>query len=240
MRETKAFFIYYSKIVSKDKITLFWSILFPLALGLLSYLPQQESFNTINEKSAYLYIFWAFTTVIIFINGIGSQTSVIRQQGLLRTFFSISGKKFPFLLSIIFSQILVAFFAIVISTITLGSIMGIISLTLLLNMIIYLALIIPLAPAFLIIAYIPVRAESLMTIVNILTIALFFIASNTSNNFGGLEWVNPIYYFKELSLYISNIVTNTSLFIYLIYLLYLAIGIFCLFKLDINSKTQRT
>src|SRR5699024_1452268 len=109
--------------------------------------------------------------------------------------------------------ILVAFFAIVISTITLGSIMGIISLTLLLNMIIYLALIIPLAPAFLIIAYIPVRAESLMTIVNILTIALFFIASNTSNNFGGLEWVNPIYYFKELSLYISNIVTNTSLFI---------------------------
>lgn len=86
MRETKAFFIYYSKIVSKDKITLFWSILFPLALGLLSYLPQQESFNTINEKSAYLYIFWAFTTVIIFINGIGAQTSVIRQQGLLRTF----------------------------------------------------------------------------------------------------------------------------------------------------------
>lgn len=118
--------------------------------------------------------------------------------------------------------------------------MGIISLTLLLNMIIYLALIIPLAPAFLIIAYIPVRAESLMTIVNILTIALFFIASNTSNNFGGLEWINPIYYFRELSLYISNIVNNTSLFIYLIYLLYLAIGVFCLFKLDINSKTQRT
>lgn len=240
MRETRAFLIYYLKIVSKDKITLFWSVLFPLVLGLLSYLPQQEHFNTINEKASYLYIFWAFTTVIIFINGIGAQTSVIRQQGLLRTFFSISGKKYPFLLSIIFSQVLMASFAIVISTITFGSIMGIVSLNLFLNMISYLILITPLAPTFLIIAYVPLRADSLMTIVNILTIALFFIASNTSNNFGGLEWINPIYYFRELSLYISNIVTNTSLLIYSIYLLYLVVGIFCIFKLDINSKTQRT
>ncbi|MCR1872720.1 hypothetical protein NSA33_06035 [Mammaliicoccus lentus] len=240
MKQTVAFLIYYIKIISKDKITLLWSILFPLVLALLSYLPQKDNFGTLNEKIMYLSIFWSFTLIMIFINGIGAQTSVIRQHGLLKTFYSISGKKYPFLLSIIISQIIMGIIAVTINTVVLGGIMNIISLKLFTNMLLYMIFVIPLTPAFLIIAFVPVKSESLSTIINITTIILFFITGNTSNNFNGLEWINPVYFFMKLSLFISGIHTTAWFPIVVIFPLYLIIGSICLFKLDINSKIQRT
>ncbi|WP_278926020.1 hypothetical protein [Staphylococcus auricularis] len=240
MRQTLAFFNYYVKMLSKDKISLFWTILFPLVLSLITYLPFQNQFETNTQKLEFLYVYWAFSIVMIFVNGVGSYFATIRQHVLLKTFFSISGKKHPFVLSIIIAQLIVGLISLTLLTVVMGFILDVFSLRIFINMLLYFIAIVPLAPAFLIIAFIPVKAESVSTILNIITIVLFILTANSSNQFGGFEWLNPLYYFRELSLVIGQIHTHPLLPILSAYAVYLIIGLFSLLKLDINSKVQRT
>ncbi|MDT0700354.1 hypothetical protein [Staphylococcus chromogenes] len=239
MRQTIAFFKYYFGLMIKDKVTLIWSVFFPLIIALMGYFPQQGHFDTTLEKQTYIYVFWSFALTMIFINGIGTQFATIRQYGLLKSFYSLSGKKYPFIVATILAQLILGIATISIITIVLGTLMKVLTLNLLANLIIYSLLIIPLAPAFLIISFLPIKAESLVTISSILAIIMFFIAGNTNNNFGGLEWINPVYFFREISLMFSNNISNISLLV-IVYLIYVALGLFSVLKVNINSKTNRT
>ena len=84
MRQTLAFFNYYVKMLSKDKISLFWTILFPLVLSLITYLPLQNQFETNTQKLEFLYVYWAFSIVMIFVNGVGSYFATIRQTRFIK------------------------------------------------------------------------------------------------------------------------------------------------------------
>lgn len=239
MRQTYAFFKYYFSLMVKDKVTLIWSVSFPLIIALMGYFPQQDRFNHLLDKQTYLFVFWAFALNMIFINGIGTQFATIRQHGLLKTFYSLSGKKSPFIIAIIVAQLILGIGTISLMTIVLGLLMNIFSLELLIHLMIYSMIIIPIAPAFLVISFIPIKAESLTTIVSILTIVMFFIAGNTSNDFFGVEWVNPVYFFRQISLLLTSHSVNLTLFS-VVYMIYIAISIFSVFKVNINSKTNRT
>ncbi|MGK4878343.1 hypothetical protein ACSMDP_08380 [Staphylococcus pseudintermedius] len=239
MRQMYAFFKYYFGLMIKDKVTMIWSVFFPLIIALMGYFPQQDSFSNILDKQTYIYVFWAFALNMIFINGIGTQFATIRQYGLLKTFYSLSGKKYPFIIAIVVAQLILGIGTISLITIVLGLFMKILSLDLLVHLMIYSILIIPIAPAFLAISFIPIRAESLTTIASILTIVMFFIAGNTSNNFFGIEWANSVYFFRQMSLLLTSKSVNIVLFS-ITYILYIIVSVYSVLKVNINSKTNRT
>ncbi|MBI5975780.1 hypothetical protein [Staphylococcus canis] len=239
MRQTIAFFTYYMKMLMKDKITLMWNVLFPLVLALMGVFSQNVHHMSLTDKQSYIFMFWAFAIVMIYINGIGTQFATIRQHGLLKSFYSLSGKKLPFLIAIILSQIVVGVTTIALLAIVLGTYLDILSFKLLLQLLLYGIIIIPLAPAFLFIAFLPVKSESLTTITSILAIIMFFIAGSTNNRFLGLEWLNPVYFFRKLALGLSNFSIN-DVSIIAVYIIYIIIGIMSLVKIDINSKSSRT
>ncbi|WP_206168719.1 hypothetical protein, partial [Staphylococcus lutrae] len=223
--------------------TMIWTIVLPIILAIISYYPNGSSSYTEIEKQYLIVSFWAFIVAITFINGIGMQISRIREDGLLKTFVMITGQKFPFILAIILSQCLLSLISILVFNLTVGSLLHVLTTKLIFTTLIFIVLCVPISFFFLVLAFIPVKVDTLTTIVNILTIFLFYINSRTDNQFYGLEWLNPLYLFNEIS---RNLLSydNFISFVHLItplffYVLYIVIGLLCMKYININSKTMR-
>nr|WP_263313840.1 hypothetical protein [Mammaliicoccus sp. Marseille-Q6498] len=236
MRQIISFFKFNFKTITKDKITFAWTLFFPIFLILINLPVYQESIKSLDDKHMLLGTFWSFMTILILLNGMAVEIGNIRELGALKSYVMLAGSKYPFIIGIMLTQILIIFFSIEVVTILLSLLLHIFSLKLLLYAHIYTILIVPVSIIFLVVTLLPFKASSVATISTIISIALFYYLDSS---LFGLEWINPLYFLKELGLFIINDFSHFSMMILFIYLLYFVIGFIALVKLDINSKTIR-
>ncbi len=102
MRVVIAYYKLNLKMLRNEIFTLIWSLLLPVIFLILN-------FNKIH--SFYdLRFFWAFIILSCFIYGIGVHAAKLRNEGLLKTYFSIKESRYEFFFSNILTQITLIFF----------------------------------------------------------------------------------------------------------------------------------
>ncbi|MEB7065631.1 hypothetical protein NEM27_03035 [Mammaliicoccus sciuri] len=236
MNQLNSFLVFNLKSMLKDRITLVWTLIFPILLIIINFSVYQNSVKTIEDKEILLVQFWSFMTIMILLNGIAVEIANIREVGALKSYVMLAGSKYPFILAILVSQILILSISITVISIIFMILFKLFSLKILLYAFIYILLIIPISFIFLVVTSLPFKASSIATISTILSIALFYIVNM---QLFGLEWINPLHFLYKLGELIVLGFNHFSMMIPIIYVLYVVIGLYALLKLDINSKIIR-
>ncbi|MGY0684435.1 hypothetical protein ACW7DJ_07320 [Mammaliicoccus sciuri] len=236
MNQLNSFLIFNLKSILKDRITLVWTLIFPILLIIINFSIYQNSVKTIEDKEILLVQFWSFMTIMVLLNGIAVEIANIREIGALKSYVMLAGSKYPFILAILVSQILILSISITVISIIFMILFKLFSLKILLYAFIYILLIIPISFVFLVVTSLPYKASSIATISTILSIALFYIVNM---QLFGLEWINPLHFLYKLGELIVLGFNHFSMMIPIIYVLYVVIGLYALIKLDINSKIIR-
>lgn len=236
MNQLNSFLVFNLKSMLKDRITLVWTLIFPILLIIINFSVYQNSVKTIEDKEILLVQFWSFMTIMILLNGIAVEIANIREVGALKSYVMLAGSKYPFILAILVSQILILFISITVISIIFMILFKLFSLKILLYAFIYILLIVPISFIFLVVTSLPFKASSIATISTILSIALFYIVNM---QLFGLEWINPLHFLYKLGELIVLGFNHFSIIIPIIYVLYVVIGLYALIKLDINSKIIR-
>lgn len=236
MNQLNSFLVFNLKSMLKDRITLVWTLIFPILLIIINFSIYQNSVKTIEDKEILLVQFWSFMTIMILLNGIAVEIANIREVGALKSYVMLAGSKYPFILAILVSQILILFISITVISIIFMILFKLFSLKILLYAFIYILLIVPISFIFLVVTSLPFKASSIATISTILSIALFYIVNI---QLFGLEWINPLHFLYKLGELIVLGFNHFSMIIPIIYVLYVVIGLYALLKLDINSKIIR-
>ncbi|WP_436862723.1 hypothetical protein [Mammaliicoccus sciuri] len=236
MNQLNSFLVFNLKSILKDRITLVWTLIFPILMIIINFSVYQNSVKTIEDNEILLVQFWSFMTILILLNGIAVEIANIREVGALKSYVMLAGSKYPFILAILVSQILILFISITVISIIFMILFKLFSLKILLYAFIYILLIIPISFIFLVVTSLPFKASSIATISTILSIALFYIVNM---QLFGLEWINPLHFLYKLGELIVLGFNHFSMMIPIIYVLYVVIGLYALLKLDINSKIIR-
>lgn len=236
MNQLNSFLVFNLKSILKDRITLVWTLIFPILMIIINFSVYQNSVKTIEDKEILLVQFWSFMTILILLNGIAVEIANIREVGALKSYVMLAGSKYPFILAILVSQILILSISISVISILFMALFKLFSLKILLYAFIYILLIIPISFIFLVVTSLPFKASSIATISTILSIALFYIVNI---QLFGLEWINPLHFLYKLGELIVLGFNHFSMMIPIIYVLYVVIGLYALIKLDINSKIIR-
>ncbi len=236
MNQLNSFLIFNLKSILKDRITLVWTLIFPILMIIINFSVYQNSVKTIEDKEILLVQFWSFMTIMILLNGIAVEIANIREVGALKSYVMLAGSKYPFILAILVSQILILSISISVISILFMALFKLFSLKILLYAFIYILLIIPISFIFLVVTSLPFKASSIATISTILSIALFYIVNM---QLFGLEWINPLHFLYKLGELIVLGFNHFSMMIPIIYIFYVIIGLYALLKLDINSKIIR-
>lgn len=236
MNQLNSFLVFNLKSILKDRITLVWTLIFPILMIIINFSVYQNSVKTIEDKEILLVQFWSFMTILILLNGIAVEIANIREVGALKSYVMLAGSKYPFILAILVSQILILSISISVISILFMALFKLFSLKILLYAFIYILLIIPISFIFLVVTSLPFKASSIATISTILSIALFYIVNM---QLFGLEWINPLHFLYKLGELIVLGFNHFSMIIPIIYVLYVVIGLYALIKLDINSKIIR-
>ncbi|MCJ0913378.1 MULTISPECIES: hypothetical protein [Mammaliicoccus] len=236
MNPLNSFLVFNLKSILKDRITLVWTLIFPILMIIINFSVYQNSVKTIEDKEILLVQFWSFMTILILLNGIAVEIANIREVGALKSYVMLAGSKYPFILAILVSQILILSISISVISILFMALFKLFSLKILLYAFIYILLIIPISFIFLVVTSLPFKASSIATISTILSIALFYIVNM---QLFGLEWINPLHFLYKLGELIVLGFNHFSMMIPIIYVLYVVIGLYALIKLDINSKIIR-
>ncbi|RIO04480.1 hypothetical protein [Mammaliicoccus sciuri] len=236
MNQLNSFLIFNLKSILNDRITLVWTLIFPILMIIINFSVYQNSVKTIEDKEILLVQFWSFMTIMILLNGIAVEIANIREVGALKSYVMLAGSKYPFILAILVSQILILSISISVISILFMALFKLFSLKILLYAFIYILLIIPISFIFLVVTSLPFKASSIATISTILSIALFYIVNM---QLFGLEWINPLHFLYKLGELIVLGFNHFSMMIPIIYIFYVVIGLYALLKLDINSKIIR-
>lgn len=236
MNQLNSFLVFNLKSILKDRITLVWTLIFPILMIIINFSVYQNSVKTIEDKEILLVQFWSFMTILILLNGIAVEIANIREVGALKSYVMLAGSKYPFILAILVSQILILSISISVISILFMALFKLFSLKILLYAFIYILLIIPISFIFLVVTSLPFKASSIATISTILSIALFYIVNM---QLFGLEWINPLHFLYKLGELIVLGFNHFSMMIPIIYIFYVVIGLYALLKLDINSKIIR-
>ncbi|MDT0695536.1 hypothetical protein [Mammaliicoccus sciuri] len=236
MNQLNSFLIFNLKSILKDRITLVWTLIFPILMIIINFSVYQNSVKTIEDKEILLVQFWSFMTIMILLNGIAVEIANIREVGALKSYVMLAGSKYPFILAILVSQILILSISISVISILFMALFKLFSLKILLYASIYILLIIPISFIFLVVTSLPFKASTIATISTILSIALFYIVNM---QLFGLEWINPLHFLYKLGELIVLGFNHFSMMIPIIYIFYVVIGLYALLKLDINSKIIR-
>ena len=236
MNQLNSVLVFNLKSILKDRITLVWTLIFPILMIIINFSVYQNSVKTIEDKEILLVQFWSFMTILILLNGIAVEIANIREVGALKSYVMLAGSKYPFILAILVSQILILSISISVISILFMALFKLFSLKILLYAFIYILLIIPISFIFLVVTSLPFKASSIATISTILSIALFYIVNM---QLFGLEWINPLHFLYKLGELIVLGFNHFSMIIPIIYVLYVVIGLYALLKLDINSKIIR-
>lgn len=98
------------KSLFKDKIPFIWSILLPLIMLIISL-------NNVQHEKDITY-WWVYMILCSYIYGVGVYALELKEEGCLRTIFSISNSSIVFFLGNLLTQIIFSFISISIFNIT--------------------------------------------------------------------------------------------------------------------------
>lgn len=98
MNQIMAYFIYNIKMLSKDKLPIFWSVILPSVFLILN------KDNISGEQD--LRFWWGYIIITSYIFGIGLYALTLKESGVLKTSFSISDKPMFFFLGNLLTQII--------------------------------------------------------------------------------------------------------------------------------------
>ncbi len=211
------------KSLLKDKISFIWSIFFPLIIFYLNY-------KNINQ--AQLVYWWEYMIICSFVYGIGIYIVELRENGCLKTYFSIKNSKTLFFLGNLFTQIIFCIISLEIFNAIIATLKGYNFIIISSISFLLIILSIPLAFASLLLSLpCKISSQSVKTIFTILTTLLLFGSKNI--------YINKL---SILSLYykIINDTNRISILIYIILSAFsILIGINSLSKLTVVSEEKR-
>lgn len=213
------------KSLIKDKIPFVWSVLLPLIMLVINT-------NNIQHEKDITY-WWIYMILCSYIYGIGIYALELKEEGCLRTIFSIDNSSINFFLGNLLTQIIFSFISIGVFNIVVIIIKEF-SLT---KITLYTIECIILCLPFAFLGYgltllKTVHVNSIRTIFTILIFGMFMLMNTNLS----INLYNPIYY-------ISDFITNNnakSIIFYIIFtLIAVVIGTIGIFYFDPNSNERR-
>lgn len=225
LNKISAYVILNVKSLLKDKIPFIWSILLPLIM----YVLNREQIY----KESDLTYWWIYMILCSYIYGVGLYALELKEDGSLRTIFSIDNSPVNFFLGnlmtqIVFCIISVSLFNLVVIWEKKFSFFVITAYSLI-------AIILCIPCAFLGFGFTLIRkvhANTIKTIFSILIFGMFMLLNTTSN----LNKYNPMFY-------ISKILIDQSLYNIILYaaasICSIVLGIIGILKFNPNSNERR-
>jgi ABC-2 type transport system permease protein len=233
------------KTIFSDLVPLLW----PIALPILSAVVFQKTvIKTIDSTDAlvsYFSWFWIFIIIATFTYGVGLHLARLREYGLLKTYILISGNKLIFIFGTLAVQSILAFVSLMLFSITMLIVYDITYYWFLVIPIILLIISIPFGLATIFIASLPIKQNTLNTLVSIVLYPLFFLAANSnSGNITFLDMLNPFLSYHVLADNLYILIAKSNLdslnLLPLTYLLgYLILGVLSAKKINLLSRVER-
>ncbi|MDT2292554.1 hypothetical protein P7H15_06010 [Paenibacillus larvae] len=249
----KEYFRLYTKITLTNKVGFLWYLVFPLVAFVVYHYDWINSKPDIQSFYVQTSMFIAY---IIFVMSIDVTTSLIamRETGFLKMFKFVSGSKSAMIMGKILNQLAFLLLATLIFSVITGLMMlddlkdaGIFVICSLFSS---LFASIPVTFFLLILLLIPIKQESLVTILNILLFALFFITAKSLSHSASwgilLLYLNPLELIRSLTFLVTEIITGNSFHNFGLLSIgtagsaYFILGLFSLKWMKITSPTQRT
>lgn len=254
MKIIREYNILFTKMMLNNKIGFVWYLVFPLVVFFVynyNFFIEKPSDDSFYIQSSF------FLSYIVFTMSIEVATTLIamRENGFLKTFTFISGNKYSIIIGKASTQLLFLvtaslIFSFTTSVFVLDSIDKIL-LYILSTFISTLIGAVSLSLFFLILMLVPIRQESLITILNISMLVLFFITvRGFSHSFSWgvfLLYLNPLELVRSVAIFITSLMAKEiSLPNFPVYLIissvisYIVVGLISLKFIKVNSKTTRT
>lgn len=248
------YFRLFTIIMLNNKVGFVWYLIFPLVAffgfnyAWITTKPDLETFH-LNSSLFLSYITFAMSMDVT------TNLIAMRENGFLKMFKFVSGSKYAIALGKLFNQMVF----LLLSVFLFSCITGIVFLNSVSDFTIY--LLISLIACFvgallvslfsLILMLLPIKQESLTTILNMLLFTLFFLSANgfsSANLQYGfiLVFINPLDYIRNLTFLTGDLLGIIhfehlgALYIILIGVAYLFIGLIGLKNFNIVSRTSRT
>ncbi len=185
-----AYVILNTKSLLKDKIPFIWSIMLPLIMFI---------FN-INEivYTENLAFWWVYMVLCSYVYGVGVYALELKEEGCLRTIFSINNSSVDFFIGNVFTQIIFSFLSILLFNLLVICFKDFSFLRLMLYGSKTIILCLPFAfLSYCLTLFKKIHANTIRTIFTILIFAMFMLISTETP----LNQYNPMYY---VSLFIIN------------------------------------
>ncbi len=212
-------------MILKEKLPFIWSTLLPI----IFLIANGQAVTDV----MHLNFFWSFIIMSSYVFGVGLHAVRLREQGLLKTYFSINQSRTQFFVANILTQITFAFF----SVLTLNLVATVIyKLNFFLSMFYSMILIVMALPiAFLSINLTMIKKSTFNTVNTVVTI-IFFISLMLINMTGVFNYLNPLLYTSKL----LAIGTHIDILIYVFSsIVFILSGLFCIKKYEVNSIMRR-
>ncbi|WP_017812659.1 hypothetical protein [Paenibacillus shenyangensis] len=242
----------FTKMLISNKFSLGWYLLFP---NIIFFFTHYNWLSSPPDPEVFYLHTSVFTAYIIFLLSIDAPLNLIRlrENGALKVFKFISGSKY----SIILSQLITQFIAMVIAMLLFAVLAGGLILPHWSDILLFMAVLMLActiaAPAlslfFTWLLLLRVKQESLFTMVSILLLLFFLISAN---NFALPGWagmlillINPLEVVRQIMYMLSNGLIHTSmpvhdqLLIFIILFFYILIGILSMRAIRVTSSTGR-
>lgn len=241
------------KMTISNKITFFWSLFLPIVIFLMSRYPWIWNPPSLDEFYFQVSVFIAY---IVFILSIDATIQLIRlrENGSMKVFKFISGSKYTVIWAQIFNQLLTLIAASFLFSTFIGVLFIHQPIAIILFILISISVCIVIAPVlclfFLWLMILPIKQESLVTVLNILLLVLFLISANNlplPTSLGTITfWINPLEVVREAVFWLTNYIAGTSITTHSLLVtvsilcIYAVIGICSIRMIPIVSQTQRT
>lgn len=237
MRKIYGFVVLYLKMLFLEKISLVWSIIFPLIIALV--VTRNMSINTEERLLEVISMFWAYIIIISLLNGVGLQLARLREDNLLKTYTLIAGSKIPIVLGTIITQVCFIVVCIIVFNIGISLLSSAHLIAIIWVPILATFLLIPFSMMSILLAIFPIQTKNISTLLNIGVSILFIMSINGSLPFNSYFLaINPMYLVSSIcqSLINGEMISIAALSVVIIQLI---IGIIAINKLSLVSNIQR-
>lgn len=244
------FLILHLKTLKDEKIAVVWSLFIPLLLSFTfrqSYLIEPPSRE---EALFYLSCFWAYIIYGSYLNGVGVTLARYREYGYMKTYILLSGGKWPVMVGLALSRVALALVSLLIFTLVMSFFYHLnVALFLTNSLIGFLFISPPLLCLVLVIPILPFNLPNLVTILNILFFPLTYLAFNrpVTNHYmiEFLFMLNPLDYALHAYLFLDHLLFQgmfpaSPYILGIITMIYMILGLCCVKKVNIASRTLRT
>lgn len=242
-------FLAFAKALIDEKIALTWSLIIPLIIFLSMNYSWFSKKPDLDTAIYYFAGFWAFTVVIIILNGVGLKLSEFRESGFLKSLVFICGSKTPIILGLLLSQIVLGFVSLFLFNLTLCVIFD--YPFLIIMPISLMVLLVSVFPLFLMTLFIPslsIRTSTAYTIVNIFIFPATYLAVYRDNSLSFfmniIYHLNPVEYVYSLSIKLYKLIYGvdhvTLTYPIISSVAYILMGLYSWKRIKISSTVNRT